>query len=164
MTRTLQVTCDAVPGLDDGQMRRLALGNLFGETDPDMEQYLRTTGIERYYAALHGVSANIADQLAAYNAGRFVREDPEWAKRAGRLKERIDRVMPDLRAMRTTQRQLANGGYASRYHQLVDAVCLHRAAKVDAGPTHDDGTMDDTDLADQALWATLVALTADDPE
>jgi hypothetical protein len=115
-------------------MRRLALANLFGETDPGMDEYLRTTGIERYYAALHAVSANIADQLAAYNAGRFARDDgPDWKAKAGRLKERIDRTLPDLRAMRTTQRQLANGGYATKYTALATAVRTHRAAMGAAG-------------------------------
>jgi hypothetical protein len=156
VTRTLTVACDAIPGLDDGQMRRLALAEVFSETEPPVSEYLHTEGVERYCAALQRISADISDQLAAHAAGRFDRADPAWSARAGKLKERIDRLLPDVKAQRTAWRQQANGGdHTRQLRELVAAVEAHRGSLAGPGSDGSDGITD----ADLALWAELDRIT-----
>lgn len=171
MTRTLVVSCDAIPTLDPDQMRRLALGVLMEDDGVDAEIVAFVhgpDGIDRYVTALAKVSADIADQRAAFNAGRFTpKGDPgEWQSKSGRLKERIDRALPDLRALQAEHRRAANGGdIGRRYRQLVQAVEDHRTAKGVLWEAHlgNAGIPDPTSGEDSDLWDALDRITGKTP-
>lgn len=165
MTRTLVVGCDAIPTLDPDQMRRLALAVLMDEdavTDEVRTFVHGPDGIDRYVTALQKVSADIADQRAAFNGGRFTPKGDaiEWQSKSGRLKERIDRALPDLRALQAEHKRVANGGdVGRRYRALVAAVEAHRDALAALDPGY--GAM--MRVANVALWDELNRITAKTP-
>lgn len=141
-------------------MKRLALAVLMEEAPKEITAYVHSAdGIDRYVAALQRVSLDISDQFAAFNDGRMRPRDPEvWRSKAGRLKERIDRALPDLKALQAEFNRQANGGDpARRLRELVQAIEVHRRARQQSSDSPDFVN------ADLVLWQNLDRVTGNVP-